>query len=109
MVVEEVSDICVCVCVCVCMCVHTHLHISSHDLLFWDYLFLVFSCVWLTSLGWSFPSSTFCRTEFIDGYCLNLVLICNVLLSQSIVSESFAGYIVCAGICVSVAYLSRPF
>ena len=30
----------------------------------------VFVCVWLTFLGWSFPSSTFCKAGFVDRYCL---------------------------------------
>lgn len=43
-----------------------------HILLF--SLFLVFSGLWLTSLGWSFPSSALRRTGFADRSCLNLVL-----------------------------------
>lgn len=42
----------------------------------------MFPWVWISSLGWSFPSSAFCRTGFVDGYCLNLVLTWSVLLSQ---------------------------
>ena len=45
-----------------------------------------------TSLGWSFPSSTFCRAEFVDKYCLNLVLSWSILFSLSMVIESIAGY-----------------
>ena len=36
-------------------------------------------------LGWSFPSSTFCRAGFVDMYCLNLVLSWNILFSPSVI------------------------
>ena len=45
-----------------------------------------------TSLGWSFPSRTFCSSGLVDMYCLNLVLSWNILFSPSILIESFAGY-----------------
>ena len=46
----------------------------------------------LAFIGWSFPSSTLCGTGFVNRYCLNLVLLCNILFSSSMVIESFAGY-----------------
>ena len=38
------------------------------DLLVCDYLLPVFLSVLLTSLGWSFPSSTFSRAGFVERY-----------------------------------------
>ena len=54
----------------------------------------VIYCLWvqLASLGWSFPSTTFCGTGFVDRYCLNLDLSQNILFSPSMVIENFAGY-----------------
>ncbi|ERE84087.1 hypothetical protein H671_2g6234 [Cricetulus griseus] len=46
----------------------------------------------LCSLGWSFPSRTFCSAGFVDMYCLNLFLSWKILFSPSILIESFAGY-----------------
>ena len=65
--------------------------------LFWVFhmgscLFPVFLWVQIASLGWGFPSSTFCRAGFVDTYCLNLVLSWNILFSPLMVIESFAGY-----------------
>ena len=54
------------VCVCMCVCV-------SFNLLVWGYLFLVFSWVWLASLGWCFPG-TFSGAELVDRCCLNWFL-----------------------------------
>lgn len=65
---------------------------STFDLLVWNYLILVFSWVGLSSLGWSFPSSTFCRVAFVNRYCLNLILLWNVLFSSYTILESFARY-----------------
>ena len=52
----------------------------------------VLGCVWLHSACWSFPSSILCRAGLVERYCLNLVLSWNILVSPSIVIESFAGY-----------------
>ncbi|KAL6084821.1 hypothetical protein STEG23_029858 [Scotinomys teguina] len=43
------------------------------------------------SIGWNIPSSAFCMAEFMYRHCLNLVLSWNVLLTPSMVIESFAG------------------
>ena len=40
----------------------------------WGYYFLVFSKVWLTCSGWSFPYRTYNRAGFSDRYCLTLDL-----------------------------------
>jgi hypothetical protein len=63
-------------CVCMCMCAHKYIYssFSSFDLLVWDFLFLMFSWVGLTSLGWSFSPGAFYRDGFIDRYSLNLIL-----------------------------------
>lgn len=60
--------------------------------LFWDYLFLVLSWVWLTSLGWSFLPTTLCSAEFVNRCCLNLFVSWNALFSLSIVIENFSVY-----------------
>lgn len=49
-------------------------------ILVWGYYFLVFSKVWLTCSGWSFPYSTYNRVGFLDRYCLNLDLSWNIFL-----------------------------
>ena len=36
------------------------------------YLLPVVLWVQLISLGWGFPSGTFCKAGFVDRYCLNL-------------------------------------
>ena len=33
-----------------------------------------------------------CRAGFVERYCVNLVLSCNILVSPSMITESFAGY-----------------
>lgn len=82
----------------------------SFGLLVWYYLFSVFSWVYLIFPGLNFPSITFCRTRFVDRFCLNLVLSWDVLFSPSIVTESFAEYSsLDCGLLHPVAHLSRPF
>lgn len=44
--------------------------VLSFDLMVGDYLFLLFFCMWLTSLAWSFSSS-----PFIDKYYINLIFV----------------------------------
>ena len=71
----------VCLSVCVCL--------PYFDLLVWDYILLVFSWMWLTSLGcrvfcfvlFCFFPSAFFGAGFVDKYCLNLVClqICSFL------------------------------
>ena len=46
----------------------------------------------VSSLCWSFPSRILCRAGLVDRYCLNLVLSWNILVSPSMLIESFAGY-----------------
>ena len=53
---------------------------------------LEFLWVKLASLGWGFPSSTFCKAGFVDIYCLNLVLSWNILFPPLMVIERFSGY-----------------
>ena len=53
----------------------------------WD-----FFGVQLASLSWIFPSSTFCKSGFVNRYCSNLVLSWNILFSPLVVIESFSGY-----------------
>ena len=48
---------------CVCVLVSSPL-----DFLVWSYLFLKFSSVWLATSDWNFPSSAFCRAEFVAIY-----------------------------------------
>lgn len=62
------------------------------DLLVWGYIWPVFLWVQLNFLVWSFPSCTSNRAGFVDTYCLNLVWSWNILFSQSILIERFAGY-----------------
>ena len=56
-------------------------------LLMWGYLLLEFLWVKLASLGWGFPSSTFCKAGFVDIYCLSLVLSWNILFPPLMVIE----------------------
>lgn len=59
--------------VCVCF--------PFFDLMIWNYsLWVIFGGVWLTSLGWSFPTGTFCRAGFVDRYYLHLILSWNVFI-----------------------------
>ena len=46
----------------------------------------------VSSLCWSFPSRILCKAGLVDRYCLNLVLSWNILVSPSMLIESFAGY-----------------
>ena len=41
---------------------------------------------------WSFPSRVFCRAGLVDRYCLSLVLSRIILVSPSMMIESFAAY-----------------
>ena len=54
--------------------------------------YLAFSRVNFLSLYWCFPPIILCRAVFVDRYWVNLVLSCNILVSPSMVIESFAGY-----------------
>ena len=54
--------------------------------------YLAFSSVYFPSLYWSFPPIILCRAGFVERYCVNLVLSWNILVSPSMVNESFAGY-----------------
>ena len=54
--------------------------------------YFAFSSVSFPSLYWSFPPIILCRAGFVERYCVNLVLSWNILVSPSIVIESFAGY-----------------
>ena len=54
--------------------------------------YLAFSRVSFPSLYWRFPPIILCRAVFVEIYCVNLVLLWNILVSPSIVIESFAGY-----------------
>ena len=46
----------------------------------------------VSSLYWYFPPIIPCRAGFVERYCVNLVLLWNILVSPSILIESFAGY-----------------
>jgi hypothetical protein len=39
-----------------------------------------------------FPSIILCRDGFVERYCVNLFLSWNILVSSSVVIESFSGY-----------------
>ena len=54
--------------------------------------FLLFFLSVVSLLGLSFPSISLCRAAFVERYCLNLVLSWNILVSPSMVTESFVGY-----------------
>jgi hypothetical protein len=41
---------------------------------------------------WSFPSVILCRAGFVERYCLNLFWSLIILVSPSMIIESFAGY-----------------
>jgi len=56
-----------------------------------DY-FLAISRVWFSSMCWSFPSITLCRVGFVEIYCVNLILSWNILISPSMVIESYVEY-----------------
>jgi hypothetical protein len=40
----------------------------------------------------NFPSNILCRAGFVERYCVTLVLSWNILVSASMVIESFTGY-----------------
>jgi hypothetical protein len=61
------------------------------DLLKEDY-FLAFSRVLFPSVCWSFSCIILCKARFVERYYVNLVLSWNILVSPSMVIESFAGY-----------------
>ena len=46
----------------------------------------------LASMCWGMPVSVLCITGYVEKYCVNLVLSLNILVSSSILIESFAGY-----------------
>ena len=54
--------------------------------------YLAFSRVKFPSLYWCFPPIILCRAGFVERYWVNLVLSWNILVSPSMVIESFAGY-----------------
>ena len=54
--------------------------------------YLAFFRVSFPFLYWSLPLIILCRAGFVERYCVNLVLSWNILVSPSIVIESFAGY-----------------
>jgi hypothetical protein len=56
-----------------------------------DY-FLAFLRVYFPSLCCCFPSIILCRTQFVERYCVNLVLSLKILVSPSMIIESFAEY-----------------
>lgn len=46
----------------------------------------------ILSLSWNFPFNSFCRAEFVDRYCLNLILLWIILIFPYMLIESIAGY-----------------
>ena len=75
-----------CLFLCVSLCVSPFLVwlvLNNFLWVFWEYL---------SFLGLSFSSSTFCRAGILNKYCLNLVLSWNIFFSRFIVSESFSDY-----------------
>jgi len=54
--------------------------------------FLLFLGHSFPSLCWSFPSITLCKVRFVEWRCINLALSWNILVSPSMVIQSFAGY-----------------
>ena len=61
------------------------------DMLVWNYLFLIFSRVWLTSSGWRFPSIAFHRAGFVDKILLKFGFIIEYIPPSTVI-ESFASY-----------------
>jgi hypothetical protein len=61
-----------------------------------DY-FLAFSRVSFPSLCWSFPSIILCSARFVERYCVNLFLSWDILVSLSMVIESFVRCIISLG------------
>ena len=68
------------------MCGFLLLGFVVRRLISWFFLHVV------SILCWSFPSINLCKDRLVERYCLNLVLSKNILVSPSIVIESFAGY-----------------
>ena len=93
-VVMVVVVVVVCACVSVCMCTSLLL-----DFMVWNYLFLVFSWVWLTSMSWCFTLSTFCGAKFMDRFSLNLVLWWNIFYCHFWCFNVLVGIIAWVGIC----------
>lgn len=62
----------------------TPFHLTP-NLICWSEIFIhgFYSWLWLTSSGWSFSYSTFCRARCVDKYCLNLFSFCIVFLHLS--------------------------
>ena len=56
-----------------------------------DYFF-AFTRVLFPSLCWSFPPIIIHRAGFVESYCINLVFSWNILVSPSMLIESFVGY-----------------
>ena len=54
--------------------------------------YLAFSRVQSPSSYGSFPPIILCRAGLVEIYCVNLVLSWNILISPSMLIESFAGY-----------------
>jgi len=69
-----------------CLCVSLLLFSLQGD------YFLTFSRVEFPSLCWSFPSIILCRAAFVERFCKNLALSWNILVSLSMLIESFDGY-----------------
>jgi hypothetical protein len=69
-----------------CLCCYLLLGLLEED------YFLAFSRVKFPSLCWHFLSVILCRDGFVEIYCVNLVLSWNILVSPSMLIESFAGY-----------------
>jgi hypothetical protein len=70
-----------------------------------DY-FLAFSRVSFPSLFWNFPSIILCRPGFVESYCVNLVLSWNILVSPSMLIESFVGYSRLGWLCFLRVYIT---
>jgi hypothetical protein len=54
----------------------------------------LFSCFFsrVSCPSWSFPSIILCGVRFVERYCINLVLLWNILFPPSMVIEIFAEY-----------------
>ena len=85
------KDVFTCVCVCVCVCVYMYVWFPYFCFACGE---LCISCVFLSEgnlLGLVFPTCIFCRTGFVDRYCLNFILSWNILFSPSVLIENFPG------------------
>lgn len=67
-----------------------------------EFLLPVFLWMQLPSLGWGFPSSTFCMAGFVDTCCLNLFFVMKALLGIVI-------WVCIHGLFVTAAHLSMIF